>query len=330
MLQQSHLLEDSTARGDRCLFNPFIRGMLITQDDVLEELFDTLAPAERMSWERFSSTMEAMERLFTDPPDILVVDDTLEDGTGTKFINIIKSENVYRKLPVVLCLERDALQGGLLWNQIEADDFLIKPLDPNETASRISITLNRSVRSLDANPLSNLPGNTSIIQRIQELLDAGREFALLYCDLDYFKSFNDKYGFIRGDEVLMMTSRVIVNTIRSMGLEYSFVGHVGGDDFVCIVPMARAEEACRRVIANFDPILPSFYDFEDRDAGAILAEDRRGELQRIPLMTMSIAVVMNHGGKIRHYGAAAYAASQLKKLAKEKEGSVYVIDQRLS
>ncbi|MFW5734856.1 MAG: diguanylate cyclase [Oceanidesulfovibrio sp.] len=307
---------------------PFVRGMLITKDDSLETVFQSLAPVKRMSWECFSTTAGAMERLFTDPPDILVVDDTLDNGAGAKFVNIIKSENVYRRLPVVLCLERDALQNGLIWNQIEADDFLLKPLDPEETASRIAITLNRSVRSMDANPLSSLPGNTSIIQRIQELVDAGREFALLYCDLDHFKSYNDKYGFIRGDEVLMMTSRVIVNTIRSMGLDYSFVGHVGGDDFLCIVPMAMAEESCRRIIGNFDPILPNFYDPEDRDKGCIYAENRLGEKQCFPLMTMSIAVVMNHGGKIQHYGAAAYAASQLKKMAKEKEGSVYVIDQR--
>ncbi|QJT11244.1 diguanylate cyclase response regulator [Oceanidesulfovibrio marinus] len=302
--------------------------MLLTRDNSVVEVLSGIAPPERMAWEQHTSTISAMEHLFADPPDILVVDDTLEEDTGARFVNIIKSENVYRKLPVVLCLERNALQGGLLWNKIEADDFLLKPLDPQVTASRIAITLNRSMRSMDANPLSNLPGNTSIIQNIQDLVSRGREFALLYCDLDYFKSYNDKYGFIRGDEVLMMTSRVIVNTVRSMGLEYSFVGHVGGDDFVCIVPMVRAEETCRRIIANFDPILPNFYDIEDREQGCIVSANRQGEMQRFPLMTMSIAVVMNHGGKIKHYGAAAYVASQLKKIAKEKDGSVYVIDQR--
>ncbi|MFW6324163.1 MAG: GGDEF domain-containing protein, partial [Desulfovibrionales bacterium] len=194
--------------------------------------------------------------------------------------------------------------------------------------SRISLALHRSIRELDANPLTKLPGNTSIIHRIQELIERREDFALAYVDLDHFKSFNDKYGFSRGDEVLMMTARVIVNTIRSMLGVSGFVGHVGGDDFVFILPPDIAEDACRRILENFDGIVPHFYDAEDRRRGKIVSVDRQGREQEFSLMTVSIGVVLNRNGNLEHYGQASQTAMNLKKKAKENPKSSYVVDRR--
>ena len=165
------------------------------------------------------------------------------------------------------------------WNKVEVDDFLVRPFNPSEVRDRINLTLCRAMRALDANPLSKLPGNTSIIQRIQQLIDNREDFALAYCDLDYFKSYNDKYGFSRGDEILMMTARLIVNTIRSYQGVMSFVGHVGGDDFVFILPPDKVEEACKRIIKAFDDIVPHFYDPDDRKRGGHHLRGPRGQHQ---------------------------------------------------
>jgi diguanylate cyclase (GGDEF)-like protein len=186
------------------------------------------------------------------------------------------------------------------------------------------------MRALDANPLSKLPGNTSIIQRIQQLIDNGDDFALAYCDLDYFKSYNDKYGFSRGDEVLMMAARVIVNTIRSYQGVSSFVGHVGGDDFVFILPPDKVEDACKRIIKAFDEIVPHFYDPADRKRGNITSVDREGNTKIFPLMAISLAVVVNTERRIEHYGEVSSIAMELKKKAKEDPKSSYVIDRRQS
>lgn len=281
-----------------------------------------------MQFSVFDRGRKAIEHLFNEPPDLLIVDNALEDIPAEELARLVKSENVYRQLPVMLCLEQKDMACPWDWTRVEVDDFLVQPFSKREARDRINLTLCRAMRALDANPLSKLPGNTSIIQRIQDLMDREEDFALAYCDLDYFKSFNDKYGFSRGDEILMMTARIIVNTMKSFSGRKTFVGHVGGDDFVFITEPDIVEEACKRVIANFDAIVPNFYDDDDRKRGSIVSTDRKGEVQTFPLMAVSIAVVFNLGGKLKHYGEASAIAMGLKKKAKENPKSNYVLDRR--
>ena len=305
-----------------------LRGVLVSGNEETQRFFQELLPGERIVWTTLTHGGRALEFLFHEPPDLLVVDGDPGDVSGVELVGLIKSENVYRQLPVVLCLKPEDLDTDLSWSVCEADDFLLHPLDAREVMARLGLTLARASRSLDANPLTRLPGNTTIIQRIQEMVDAKQEFALAYADLDHFKSFNDKYGFSRGDEALLMTARVIVNTIRGYRGQYSFVGHVGGDDFVFILPKELVEDACKAVIKSFDDIVPNFYDPEDVERGGIVSKDRQGNVCTFPIMAISIAVVVNHNAKLKHFGEASQIASALKKKAKQETGSSYVIDKR--
>ncbi|MCJ2163297.1 MULTISPECIES: diguanylate cyclase [unclassified Pseudodesulfovibrio] len=313
---------------EESLFQRKQTGFLLSPDKFLAEMLQTLWSPDVMEFTVFTQGAKAIEHMFNEPPDLLVVDNRLKDITGQEVANLVKSENVYRQLPVVMCVDPIDVEEPWNWNQVEVDDFLVRPFNPAEVRDRINLTLCRAMRALDANPLSKLPGNTSIIQRIQQLIDNGDDFALAYCDLDYFKSYNDKYGFSRGDEILMMSARLIVNTIRSYQGVQSFVGHVGGDDFVFILPPDKVEDACKRIIAAFDDIVPHFYDPDDRKRGNITSIDREGNTKVFPLMAISLAVVVNTGKQIQHYGEVSSIAMELKKKAKEDPKSSYVIDQR--
>ena len=296
-----------------------------------EELGNTLAglwDEEQMEIIRFDRGRAAIEILFNELPDLLIVDNDLPDMPGLDLVNLVKSENVYRQLPVILVIGEEKLFSMPDWCSAEVDDLIVLPSSPVRMKSRIFLTITRASRSFDANPLSKLPGNTSIIARIQEMIDRREDFAMAYADLDYFKSFNDKYGFSRGDEVLMMTARVIVNTIRGFQGVRSFVGHVGGDDFVYILPPDKIETACQRIVENFDSIVPHFYDEDDRAKGFIQSTDREGNMRTFPLMAISIAVVFNMEGRLKHYGEVSQIAMTLKKKAKENPKSSYVLDKR--
>ncbi|MFW5837405.1 MAG: diguanylate cyclase domain-containing protein [Desulfovibrionaceae bacterium] len=306
------------------------KAYLLTADPELAGLLTSMWPEESLSFEVFDRGRRAIEFLFNEPPDLLVVDNSLPDISGHEVATLVKSENVYRQLPVILCLNQDDMKKSWDFSDVEIDDFLVRPFEAAEAKARVELTLCRALRALDANPLSKLPGNTSIIQRIQELIDRQEDFALAYCDLDYFKSFNDKYGFSRGDEVLMMTARVIVNIIKGFSGVKTFVGHVGGDDFVFITPPDIAEKACQRIVENFDAIVPHFYDNKDREQGYIRSTDRQGAIRTFPLMAVSIAVVFNTDGCLKHYGEASSIAMSLKKIAKENPKSNYVLDRRTS
>lgn len=326
--------EEHAPAAEACPIANRNRMVLISEDDSLATMLQELWPAEAMHVQVMHSAAQALEQLYADPPDILVVDEHLPDMPGLEVVSAVKSENVYRQMPVVLVLSAPERAEGVNWSFIEADDFLLRPSSPFEIKARLTLTLCRAHRTLDANPLSKLPGNTTILQRVQDLIDAKADFGLAYVDLDNFKSFNDKYGFSRGDEALMMTARLIVNIVREQHLDgtanmaMNFVGHVGGDDYVFILPAPIVEQACKMVCQRFDAIVPSFYDDEDRLRGGIHSTDRQGIFQDFPLMSLSIAVVINHNGKLQHAGEAATMAAALKKKAKALPGSSYVLDQR--
>ncbi len=304
------------------------------------------APARPMDWRVFDNGRAVLEQFFLDPPDLLLVSAALPDMSGVSLIQLVKGENVYRQVATVLAMDVPGV-AGMDWQGVEADDFMVLPATPapaegmgcmplppplaTELSARIELALTRAGRALDASPLTRLPGNTSIIKFIQGLIDRRMDFALAYADLDNFKAFNDKYGFSRGDEVLMLTARLLATTVREVRGQPAFVGHVGGDDFVFVTPVDEAEDACRRVVGSFDAIVPGFYDADDRTRGAIVAHDRQGQVRSFPLMAVSIAVVCNRPGaglSLAHYGEASYRASQVKKLAKDRTGSCYVFDRR--
>jgi diguanylate cyclase (GGDEF)-like protein len=311
-----------------CLFTRPQKIMVLSPGEALAALFAAAFSPAEVEVAALACGRGAVETLFIDPPDLLVVDAALVDIPGLELVAMVKSENVYRQLPVAFVMDESALAEDIDWCAAEVDELLTRPLTAAMLRARISLTLARASRSLDANPLTKLPGNTSIIGRIQERIDRKEDFALAYADLDYFKSFNDKYGFSRGDEVLMMTARIIVNTVRAVGGAKAFVGHVGGDDFVFILPVDQVEAACQAVVRSFDDIVPHFYDADDRERGFIQSVDREGNRRTFPLMAISLAVVFNRDGRLTHYGEASQMAMTLKKKAKENPRSCYVLDKR--
>ena len=300
----------------------------IGEDESIKEMLQTVWGADVARWTFFESGSDAAGVLLTSPPDILLCSLSLPGMSGLEVANLLKVENVYSQVPVLLCLTDTEAEAVGNWDDIVVDDFIVFPCSINQLRGRLDLAYSRSARTLDASPLTRLPGNTSIIKRTQALIDQNQDFALGYCDLDYFKPYNDKYGFARGDEVLMMTSRIILNCVHNLSLPFSFVGHVGGDDYVFIVPVDAAEQVCKNIIAAFDGIIPQFYDSEDRSKEGIVSTDRQNEVRTFPLMAISIAVVFNRNGNLKHYGEASSLAMSLKKVAKKSISSSYALDRR--
>jgi diguanylate cyclase (GGDEF)-like protein len=176
--------------------------------------------------------------------------------------------------------------------------------------------------------LTGLPGNIQITKQIQKRLDAGEQFALAYADLDYFKPYNDRFGFSRGDEVLKMLGRLILNTVKERQPGNSFVGHIGGDDLVFIMDCDSIEETAGKIIGFFDRIIPTFYDPEERAKGFIESLDREGQKRDYPLISLSIGIVCNRDKEFTHYGEMAEIASDMKKYAKTVTGSCIKMDRR--
>jgi len=179
--------------------------------------------------------------------------------------------------------------------------------------------------SLDASPLTRLPGNIAIERDINRRLRDRATFAMCYIDLDNFKSYNDHYGYIKASDVLKEVGKVIYDQVKSLGNPDAFVGHIGGDDFVVIISADLAEAACRTIISSIDALVPAYYSEEARRAGAIEGVDRYGVQRSFPLISVSIAALVCQPGDYGHAAEIATAAAAIKDQVKESAGSNYVI-----
>ncbi len=197
-----------------------------------------------------------------------------------------------------------------------------------ELIVRLDGLLRRADRDVHVHPSTFLPGAPEIEAEIGRRLAAGELFAVCYADLDHFKEFNDRYGYYEGDRVIRILAKILHDVVKGISPEGSFVGHIGGDDFIFIVQGPDASEMCQEIVAIFDSLVPYQYSEQDRRAGYFFGKDRRGQLHRVPLMTVSIGIVTNERRHFSHASQVSELATEMKSYAKTLPGSVFVVDRR--
>jgi diguanylate cyclase (GGDEF)-like protein len=210
-------------------------------------------------------------------------------------------------------------------------DEVVRPTDSGvETATRLAAMLRRSDRDLTVHPSTRLPGAVEIEAEVQRRLTAGDPFAMCYADLDHFKEFNDRYSYNDGDRVIRILAKILHDVVKGITGEGGFVGHIGGDDFIYVLPVADMNEVSSEIISVFDELIPFQYSEQDRRAGYFFGKDRRGQLHRVPLMTLSIGIVTNERRHFTHAAQVSELATEMKSYAKTLPGSVFSIDRRVS
>ena len=209
---------------------------------------------------------------------------------------------------------------------------IVRPDEIGQLASsfnEMSVALQRMRdEAKGANPLSGLPGNLTIASYIDDCLNKGKIICVLYCDLDNFKAYNDKYGFTKGDEAILYTRDCLLAAAKRKDVRNVFVGHEGRDDFVVVTEFEHWEIFAKSFITSFDRGIFQFYNSIDARNGFIESVNRRGERQRFPLMSVSVAVVSNKNRPFRRTAEMIAVAAEVKKYVKSMDGSCYAIDRR--
>lgn len=207
------------------------------------------------------------------------------------------------------------------------DEIIEHDLEEPVTNARLRMVVGRSFRDVNINPSSRLPGPVMIEKILRRNIDEGGQFAVCYADLDDFKAYNDYYGYFSGDKVIKMTSQVIRNVVYGLQ-KTAFVGHIAGDDFIFIIDAAQVKTICSKVLREFDRRVPEMYEPRDLKNGFIISKNRRGSPETYPLMSLSVAVVINKDRMFDHVGEISHMIADLKNYAKTLPGSNYVIERR--
>ncbi len=304
------------------------RRILIADDD--SDILDVLSISLKEQYDitQAADGEEALKSIHHRPPDLVIVDWMMPKMSGYEVCQKLKEDLLLRHLPIIMLTGKGEVKEKIKGLDAGADDYIVKPFEPTELLARVKTVLRRTEIDLDANPLTRLPGNVSIVNEIGKRINEGRLFAVCYIDLDKFKVFNDKYGFERGDELIRETARILIGAIEEKGEAHDFIGHIGGDDFVVITIPKMVDTLCNRIIEDFKVIASRVYDEEDFAKGYLLGKDRQGSPIRTPLVSISMGVVTNEQRTIEHVAQVGQIGAELKSHAKSLEGSNFVKDKR--
>lgn len=261
-------------------------------------------------------------------PDLVLLDVVMPDINGFEVCRILRAAESNNLMPIIMLTSKDDHEDLLAGLDLGADDYIVKPFDNRELLCRVKNTIKRIDRNRNANPLTGLPGNLEIIRELDYRIEKKQPFAAIYADLDNFKAYNDAYGFLKGDIALKLTADILRDVARISDAD-SFLGHIGGDDFIIIVEPSCAESACHDIIDRFDQRIRAIYAAEDLERGHIVTYNRQGAETLFPIMTISLAVVTNECKSYGSYLEVSDIAAELKKKAKSLIGSVYIKDNRV-
>ena len=270
---------------------------------------------------------EALERAADLRPDLVLLDVMMPRLDGFEVAQRLRKNPQTANTSIIMLTAKALSSDKVTGLQSGADDYIIKPFDPIELLARVKGTLRRAKEMRNLSPLTGLPGNIRIQEEIERQVREHHPFAVLYLDLDNFKTYNDKYGFVRGDRLIQGTARMLQDAVMAYDQD-GFVGHVGGDDFVAVVLPDTAEDVAKRVCERFDQDRSLYYEDDDLERGFVRMEDRKGVEQDIPLVSVSIGIATTSKRAFAHYGEAVAVATEMKQFAKRDGGSSFAVDRR--
>ena len=271
---------------------------------------------------------DAMAKATSTPPNVIILDIMMPRMDGLTALHRLRSQAGTANIPIILLTARGLPEDRVRGLELGADDYITKPFDITELAARVRAVLRRTQAARDLSPLTGLPGNFKITAEVEDCIREERSFALVHGDLDNFKAFNDHYGFMRGDEVIRFCASSFTEAAESLGMAGAFVGHIGGDDFVAIIPPEMSELFAKEVIERFDDGILDLYDTADALRGYIEVIDRRGERYAFPVVSLSLGVASTDVREIGTQWEASAIAVEMKEFAKKQQGSTYRIDRR--
>lgn len=275
-----------------------------------------------------SVTSDQIDIALKNIPSIIIINEDAIEVNVLDLCKKIRNDEDNSITPIIIVSSNFNKEHRIEILKESVEYYIKKPVN----AQYLYYTIKNLGRLININrrisPLTGLPGNVQIHAELKKRIANNEEFSVLYLDLDNFKAYNDVYGFLKGDEIIKFTADTIIRCIHSHVSNGSFVGHIGGDDFIAIIPILHCDNVCESIIANFDAEVIKFFTEEDAEKGYIEVANRKGVIEEFPLTSISIGVVEADKDRFTNMLEIGEIGAQVKHLAKSIIGSSYSIDRR--
>ena len=271
---------------------------------------------------------QALAQIARRRPDLVVLEVDLPLIDGLELTRQLRGDPMTASLPVIMLSYRSLSADRIAGLTVGADDYIVKPFDAAEVVARVRSALRRHREIREISPLTGLPGNARILGEIADWVRGGEPFALGYIDIDHFKSVNDAYGFVRGDEFIQSLAGSLHRAALAAGPPHAFIGHVGGDDFIFMSDLLLVAPITRHAIAEFETRAAALCDERDAEQGYIESTDRQGNPVRARLPTLSIGVALSGQRHFSDPREVVAVATEMKSVAKSHQGSYVAYDRR--
>lgn len=296
-------------------------------DKLTEELKELFAKQEKIKFKRIGTN--DLEKVFRNLPQLIIINDDNIDSDSIQICEKIRNSEDNNIIPIIVLSSNEGKEFKMNLAKNYVEYYVSKSMGMEYLYYRIRTIFRLLIVNRTISPLTGLPGNIQIQTELKKRMIRKEKFTVLYLDLDNFKSYNDVYGFLKGDEIIKFTAKTILKNINNIAKNDIFVGHIGGDDFVAILGAdVDYEKACQDIIAEFNSSVKSFFTEEDAKRGYLKVQNRKGKMEHFPLTAISIGVVVADENRFSNVLEIGEVGAQVKHLAKKYKGSCYAIDRR--
>ena len=260
--------------------------------DLVELLTKAIHDNETVQLIQASSEIDKLDDLLGIEDYLILINEDSLKSDIRDLVGYLYNRTQYNITPIIVATGKEFDLSDDVQKLVPVISVLRKDVPPAILGHYLVNLLNSFESNRNLNALSGLPGNNVIDRKLSDSIESGKDFALMYIDLDNFKEYNEYYGFHKGDQVILFFTRILYEVMSECGAETDFVGHVGGDDFVVILQNTHIiKEVGDRIIAHFDAGISDFYEAKDLKNGYIEVRNRAGLMERIRIMSVSIIVV---------------------------------------
>ncbi len=300
--------------------------ILVADDDTeIQELLTFILEKEGYKVITASDGEETIEKALKEKPELILLDVTMPKLSGYEVCEKLRNNQSTALIPIIMLTSLTHPKDRITGIKLGADEYICKPFEPYELVARIERMLKRIKSDISINPSTGLPGNIAIEEEIKSRLNSGEQFAIFYLDIDNFGAYNEKYGFEKGNELIIALSKILQNSLASFEEEKGFIGHISAEDFILIASPYNIDELAKKIIEIFNEEIVEHYDMDFLEKGYFLLVDKEGKEKKFGITTLSIGIGIINPDKYRHPLSVIEYAKEMWKIAKTKQENTYVI-----